>query len=241
MLSSMFPRFSALLLLGGMVLFAGCDEAGHAEELSGTGLEGAPIEPPFDVSGDLDGLLLVWFDDTGPHTASSRDEIPEAHRANVRVDDLSAAPDERLDPEFVYVADLRSTHEGDAYAVRQVRRAAYDELVDRAQGIAPRDSPETVAAADPSPTPAAGGDADVVIYGADWCNACRATAQYLASRGVAYVERNVERDPRARAEMQEKAQAAGIRPTGIPVIDFRGTILTGFDQRRLEQLIARGT
>jgi hypothetical protein len=40
--------------------------------------------------------------------------------------------------------------------------------------------------------------------------------------------------------MQTKARRAGVRPSGIPVIDFRGTILTGFDQARLDSLIQAG-
>lgn len=244
MLMAMFPRLVVSFAIFAVAL-AGCDHAGASEEDSEeSGLEGAPIEPPFEVKDELEGLLLVWFDEEGPHTAASRNEIPEAHREFVRVDDLSVPPDERLDPEFVYVADVRNPLEGGSYAVRQVQRDAYDAMVDEAQGIAPRpEGREVVAAADPprDPGPQDGVSEDVVIYGADWCNACQATARFFRSRGVAFVEKNVERDSQARAEMQQKAQAAGVRPTGIPVIDFRGTILTGFDQRRLEQLIARGT
>ena len=36
------------------------------------------ITPPFAVSGELDGLLLVWFDAEGPHPASRRSEVPES-------------------------------------------------------------------------------------------------------------------------------------------------------------------
>jgi hypothetical protein len=39
--------------------------------------------------------------------------------------------------------------------------------------------------------------------------------------------------------MQRKAMAAGIRPSGIPVIDVRGRILTGFDPATLDRLLAR--
>ncbi len=244
MLPGMFPRV-AFVLLALTVPSAACDHAGTSDdEIEQTGLEGAPIEPPFEVKGDLEGLLLVWFDEEGPHTAATRDEVPEAHRQHVRVDDLSIPPGERLDPEFVYVADLRTSLEGGSYAVHQVRRDAYDAMVDEAQGVAPRDEEaEAVAAGDPPPSDpnADVADADVIIYGADWCHACKSTARFFRSRGVPFVEKNVERDSQARAEMQQKAQAAGVRPTGIPVIDFRGTILTGFDQRRLEALIARGS
>jgi len=242
MLEAMFPRLASILLA--LLVITACDHRGQSDDeaASESGLEGAPIEPPFAVTGDLEGLLLVWFDEDGPHTASTRDEIPDAHREHVRVDDLSAGPDERLDPDWVYVADVRASAEGGGYAVRQVRRDAYDALVDEAQGVAPMGAGTEVAVApdgieDTPPTAVAGDAGDVVIYGADWCNACQATARYFTSRGVPFVEKNIERDAQARAEMNEKARAAGIRPTGIPVIDFRGTILTGFDQSRLERLI----
>jgi hypothetical protein len=39
--------------------------------------------------------------------------------------------------------------------------------------------------------------------------------------------------------MMRKAQAKGLSPRGVPVIDFRGEIMLGFDQARLEGLIDR--
>ncbi|MBW2460403.1 MAG: hypothetical protein JRH11_02070 [Deltaproteobacteria bacterium] len=244
-MTALVPR--VVLALGLTLLFA-CERGGAASEQGGaapgdeSGLRGAPIEPPFAVEGDLDGLLLVWFDEEGPHRASSRDEVPEEHREYVRVDSLRAAPDERLDAELVYVADIRAATEGGPYVVRTVRRDAYDALVDEAHGVAPLgalDEPDPIEGAGvPATGAAAHATSEVVIYGADWCQACQASARFFTSRGVPFIEKNVEQDPAARAEMTRKAQAAGVRPSGIPVIDFRGTILTGFDQRRLEALIA---
>ena len=37
--------------------------------------------------------------------------------------------------------------------------------------------------------------------------------------------------------MRGAAGAAGVSPSGIPVIDFRGTIIAGFDQPALERAI----
>jgi hypothetical protein len=68
--------------------------------------DGEVVDPPFEVRGDATGLLLVWYDEDGVHTAATREEIPAGQREHVRVDDLRLAPDERLDPELVYVADL---------------------------------------------------------------------------------------------------------------------------------------
>jgi glutaredoxin len=210
-------------------LVASCDGEGSAsvggEPSSSPDLQGELVTPPFAVRGEAEGLLLVWFDDDGVHTADRRSAVPEAHREHVRVDSLRIAPEARLDPDYVYVADLREEVEG-TYRVRKLPRSAFDTLVDRASG-----TPAV------GPAVAAPGDADVIIYGADWCNACRSAARFFRDRNVPFVEKNIERDQAAYAEMQQKAREAGVRTGGIPIIDFRGTLLSGFDQRRLAELI----
>ncbi|MEM9191512.1 MAG: glutaredoxin family protein [Myxococcota bacterium] len=185
---------------------------------------GEEVDPPFEVAGDATDLLLVWFDGEGPHTATSRADIPEAHRDRVRVDSLTLAPDDRPDPGYVFVADLREPKDDGSYRVRQVERDAFEALIEAA-----------------APVVEATASAEVVIYGADWCGACRSTASYLNSRNVPFIERNVEQDPGARQEMQEKVRRAGLTASGIPVIDFRGTILTGFNRQRIDQLIQSGS
>lgn len=203
------------------------------EEAAVVPAQGEVVTPPFEVAGEAEGLLLVWFDEEGPHVAARRSEIPEAHRARVRVDDLGLEEDRALDPSLVYVADLSRAGAGGRYEVRRMPREAFDALVDRAGAVA--DEPEVAAA-----EPAGDADADVIIYGASWCGACRSTARFLRERGVPFVERDVEREPGARQAMQAAARAAGVSPTGIPVIDFRGEIITGFDRAALERAIDRG-
>lgn len=212
----------AVLLLSLAAL--GCSEKTEASD----GLEGEIVTPPFEVRGDAEGLLLTWFDGEGVHPAQSRNDIPAERRAQVRVESLDVPPDERLDPEMIYVADLR-IEGSNGYTVRVVQRSSFEALIADAHRAA---NPEPVA------TVASG---EVVIYGASWCNACRSTAAYLRSKNVAFIEKDIERDPGARAEMQRKAEAAGVNARGIPVIDFRGTILTGFDPGALDRLIARGS
>ena len=198
-------------------------------------LAGEPVEPPFRVAGNAEGLVLTYYDDEGPHTVHDRDAVPDEHRERVRVDSLEIPPEQR-EPNHVYVADLRREVDG-RYAVRRFTREAFDALLDEAAGVgAPEEAPQ--AGAPTGPAVALGGD-DVIIYGASWCGACRSAARHLSRRGVPFEEKDIERDPGARTEMNAKARAAGLRPTGIPVIDFRGTILTGFDQRRIDALIAQ--
>lgn len=232
---------SALLaVLALAALGAGCgdDDADRADPSGAAGggeldLEGEPVDPPFEVAGDAHGLLLVWFDEDGLHTADTRDDIPEARRSKVRVDSLRLAPDDRLDPAYVWVADLSAPGDDGQYPVRKLARAAFEALVDRESGV---ELAQAEGQAGGSENP----DADVIIYGAEWCGACNQAAHFFEQNGVDYVEKDIEQDPAARQEMQAKARAAGVHPNGIPVIDFRGTLVTGFDPARLQSLIHHG-
>lgn len=221
-------RFALLLAFG---LLAACDARAPANGESEVPDGAEPVEPPFAVRGDLAGLLLTWFDDEGPHRASSLADVPNDRRQYVVVDSLELPPDQR-DPEHVYVADLRGMSEG-RYPVHRYPRVAFDLLVDRLTGVATEPS----GANDPTALAAA----PVVVYGAAWCGACRSAKQWLTQRGIAVVDRDIERDPGARAEMQTKARAQGVPTSGIPVIDVRGRLTTGFDPGTLERLLAETT
>lgn len=193
-------------------------------------LDGPRVDPPFDVRGDCKGLLLVWFDREGAHKARSRSEIPEAHRRLVRVTSLELPPDRRPDPDRVYVADLREVGSDGSYAVRKVRRAAFEARVEAAQ------DPETERAGSIGK-----GGAGVIVYGAEWCGACDEVAHFFERHQVPFVEKDIEENPAARKEMKRKARRAGIRPGGIPIIDFRGTLVQGFNRKRLRKLMKQGT
>jgi glutaredoxin len=142
------------------------------------------------------------------------------------------------------VADLRSPGADGSFVVQTMERAAFDALVDKTAGVSIQAPVQTTAAADDDnhdDNAAAQAAAPIVIYKASWCGACKAAAAYLRQRGVPFVERDVEKDLGAQAEMQRKAQAAGVQPRGVPVIDFRGQLILGFDQQRLGQLIDHST
>ena len=222
--------FSCCVLGLAILGIGGCGNP-VTEPAAGGGLEQPPalktqaagelVTPPFEVTGELEGLLLVWFDNQGVHTAQKRSEIPEARRALVRIDSLRVAPEQRLDPDHVYLADLRAPASNGTYSVRRAARAFFDAKVDQAKPP-------------PTPEPAS---ASVVVYGASWCGVCKTTEAFLREKHVPFVEKDIEKDPAANAEMLQKAQAKGLSPRGVPVIDFRGEILLGFDQARLEGLI----
>jgi glutaredoxin len=198
---------------------------GDARGAASPDAKAEPATPPFAVRGELDGLLVVWFDEQGAHTAPRRSDIPEARRRTVRVDSLGVPPERRLDPEQVYVADVRSARPDGSYPVFLHARSWFDAQVEAARGAVP------VAQAAPA------GSAGVTLYMASWCGACRSAAAYMRSRGVPFAEKDIEKDAQASAEMLQKARNAGKTPRGVPVIDFRGHIVLGFDQRELDQLI----
>ena len=69
---------------------------------------------------------------------------------------------------------------------------------------------------------------------------CDKARSFLAKNNVDYIEKDVEKDPGAAAELQQKAAKAGVRVTGVPVFEVGGQILPGFDQARLLKLLGRG-
>lgn len=227
---------TALLTVALAAIFAttlaasGCSGQGASTQGAGGGAEASPgelVEPPFPVRGDLEGLVLTWFDAEGVHTAERRADVPEAARAEVRVDSLTLAPEQR-DPDSVFVADLRSPGEGGRYVVRRLPREAFEARIRAARA--------------PVAGEAAGGTAalasgEVIVFGASWCGACRQAEAFLRERGVPFVEHDIEEDPAARQDMIRRARAAGIQPDGIPIIDVRGRILQGFDAAALDRAL----
>jgi glutaredoxin len=70
----------------------------------------------------------------------------------------------------------------------------------------------------------------VVMYGADWCEACHVAATYFKMYGIPFVEHDVERDEKAEAAMESALESAKVETKkGLPVIDIRGTVVVGFN------------
>ncbi len=78
-----------------------------------------------------------------------------------------------------------------------------------------------------------------IVYGASWCSPCHQAAAYLKKKGIKVVERDIEKHPKYRAEMQRKLRAARRKTSTIPIIDVGGVIVVGFSSRGIDQAIAR--
>jgi glutaredoxin len=73
----------------------------------------------------------------------------------------------------------------------------------------------------------------LIIYTQPTCQACERLKKYLTQKGIAYQERDITTDEQAFAELQK------LGLTTTPVIFIGNAMIVGFDQPRLEQLLAQ--
>jgi glutaredoxin len=197
------------------------------------------------VRSESEGLLLTWIDDKGDfHVETRVADVPIMGRDAVRVVDPSK--DDLVRGDVVTVVDLRETRSDGAYPVRTMARTEFEAIaVARREqagptfaSAAPQQPPPSAGSAGPpsaaAPPKAAASRGVVVIYGAEWCGACHDAARYLRRKGIAYVEKDIENDPAAAKEMQQKLAKNGIRGGSIPVIDVRGKLMVGFNPGQLD-------
>ncbi len=207
---------------------------------------GAPEADPSSivVKADSQGLLLTWIDDKGDfHVEMSVAEVPLMGRDAVRV--VDPTKDEGTHADQVFVADLRAARADGTFPVRAMTRAEFEGLAvarrektgpTLASAAAPSPSAPAPAASDPAVGPAVA-RAPVIVYGAEWCGACHQAMKYLKSRGIPFVEKDVEKDPAAAREMQAKLAKAGLRAGSIPVIDVRGKVMVGFNAAEIDSAL----
>lgn len=72
----------------------------------------------------------------------------------------------------------------------------------------------------------------VKIYSTTTCPYCDMAKKYLGQKGVAYTDVNVGTDAEAAKEMVQKSGQMG-----VPVIDFDGNIIVGFNRSAIDKLI----
>jgi glutaredoxin len=214
-----------------LLLFAGLLGA-CARKVSMAGADGGggnPALPPeIEITKDRKDLLFSFMDNDGKlRDVSSIDKVPEDRRKQVLVRDLSKRPEEVKADQFVYVADLTAA-EGGRYRYAVVSRYSFDKrLLDLEGAVEDLGDGGTVLR-------------DVVVYGTSWCGACAQARSWLRERGIPFLDKDVEKDDKAQAELARKAKRAGISPSGVPVIDVRGNLMVGFDPVRIEQWL-KGT
>jgi glutaredoxin 3 len=74
--------------------------------------------------------------------------------------------------------------------------------------------------------------AQVIIYTTPTCVYCKAAKEFFQEHKVAYEEKDVAADEQARETMVEKSGQMG-----VPVIEVNGSIVVGFDEAKLSELL----
>ncbi len=237
----------ALLTTGTLLTFgSGCS---HKKDDGTTPMSELKSLPALAISDDTPDLMLTWIDEKGePHVEIHPADVPAQGRAMVRV---IVADREDGTKDAFYVADLTRKGGDGTYATQTMSRRAWEAEIEkrRAEYLAKMAPPPP-----PGPTngpvapgPLANGPGDktpasgltVVIYGASWCHPCHEAHDYLKSKGIAVVMKDIEESPGAAAEMRQKLERSGQRGGSIPVIDVNGQILVGYSSGALDRALAR--
>jgi glutaredoxin len=229
-----------------LLTFAGC---GQPKD-DGTLPHGAPTLPALSIKEDTPNLLLTWVDDRGDtHSAQHPSEVPQEGKALVRVV-VSDREDGTHDP--LYVVDLGQASGDGSFAARAMARREWESILEkRREAFLGKLAPKTVAppssgAPNTPPGPSAtstmvASGLVVTIYGASWCKPCHHAADYLRSKGIQVIMKDIEESQEAASEMNQKLEKANRRGGAIPVIDVRGQILVGYDRGQLDHAIAKAT
>jgi len=200
--------------------------------------------PPLTIRDDTPSLMLTWIDDKGDtHVEMRPADVPASGRGMVRVI-VSDREEGTRDP--FYVVDLNQKDGEGGYTARSMRRRDWEGEIEKRRAaylakVAPPPPPSSSAEPD-EPKPGKQAELSgltVIIYGASWCKPCHQAQDYLRSKGVRVIMKDVEQTPGAQEEMIAKLQKSGRRGGGIPVIDVRGQILVGFNERTLDRALAK--
>jgi len=198
--------------------------------------------PPREVS-RASALLYTYVDASGMFATSEQAEkVPDVGRRVVRIMGQGRGEVQRRNNLNVEVIDLRDLL---AKGRTQPRVMLREEFESRALAqLPPGDS---CALSDPHGPPLAdepdrAGSADeppiAILYGTRWCKACKAARRYLSFNLIPFTAKDVEKDPSAARELQEKVSRFGIAADRVPILDVRGRLLVGFDETRMNGLLA---
>lgn len=73
-----------------------------------------------------------------------------------------------------------------------------------------------------------------IVYSTTWCGYCKMLKKYLDDKKIVYIEKNIEADEDAYRELEAKM---GGQFRGVPVSDFGGKIILGFDRPAVDEAI----
>jgi glutaredoxin len=239
-----FRWFFALFAAAALLVAVACHK--KKDEAAGAGPDpAASVAAAFVVKPDSQGLLLTWIDDKGEfHVEDKVADVPLTGRDAVRVVDPTR--DEGTSTDDIFVADLRQTRPDGTYPVTTMTRDQFERLATARRekngpvlaNAPPVHTPPAPPGASAAPSP---GDTSthptVIIYGAEWCGACKQAKAYLSRRKVAFIEKDVD-DEKVQKELVTKMMKAHLQYNGsIPVLDVRGQMLVGFNPQVVDDAL----
>ena len=220
----------AFALISALALSGACRE----REVQPTPSRDDPLAP-MRVAADAE-MVFVYADLGGKfRTASKVSGVPEASRGAVRVIDPTVKSGQRGDYELVHIVDLTGAAGAGGFETRLVARSDFER---RAIASLPPGAASRVQI--PGAESAVGelsSHAQIIVYSTSWCGACKQLRDFLRARQVDFIERDVEREVGAAAELAGKSAAVGIAADRVPIVDVRGRLLVGFDSVRLTTLL----
>lgn len=92
--------------------------------------------------------------------------------------------------------------------------------------------PPTATGADDPAAEVDGEEPPIVLYMTSWCPYCRKAQDLLDEIDADYVAKDIEKDPQAHREFQRLGKGS----SGIPLIDFGGKTLRGFNPEKIRKL-----
>ena len=75
---------------------------------------------------------------------------------------------------------------------------------------------------------------EIVIYSTPTCPYCKRAKDYFQRKNIPFIEHDVAKDRKSAKEMIKKSGQMG-----VPVIEFHGEIIVGFNQSHLDELLAK--
>ena len=77
----------------------------------------------------------------------------------------------------------------------------------------------------------------ITIYSTPTCHYCHLLMDWLNDKGIAFEERDTTKDMAARQELVEKSHGMSVPVSVIITEDGKETVVLGFDQPRISQLL----
>ena len=208
------------LFLALVVGTSGCSETTENSEQQ----KKPPLPPK--VNDNRTDLILSWFEEGMPKTASTTLKVPDKFRKEVRVQDPTIAPEKR-DPDWVFIADLTKQGKDKTYPVKVLLREKW-ELARRPEISTENGEVLKEKFANQQP---------VIMYATVHCPVCISARRWLVEEKIPFVEKNVDSDQNAAKELALKGQAQGVLTNGVPVFDINGYLLPGFDKTAIRKLL----